>query len=155
MRFFPNLLLILPLWACGDPPQPVDRPDPGGSTPPPTDVHATVAQGQVLLEGTLATRPDGYVFISIKPSGQIAPSYSRKYSFMDPEVDPPGEGRRLRFELSDIHRMDGFSDGDHVLEAWFDTDGFVDTKEGGVRADVPMVRGQTDLEVQLRLDEDA
>ncbi|MEM7309437.1 MAG: hypothetical protein AAF682_22330 [Planctomycetota bacterium] len=150
-------LLLAAAASCGSSSEPADSQGGEGAgegqASPAEDADGFRFTGTVQLDGDLASRKYGYVFISVKPTDVVMPSYSRKYSFEDAEVDAPGsEPRLLRFEINESHRMGGLGPGDHVLEAWFDPDGFVETKEGGARETVPVGRGQDGIKVAVRLD---
>ena len=109
--------------------------------------------GTVRLVGELAERSDGYVFMSVKPAGMNLPSFSRRYSLT--ESAAADGARLLSFELGPEHAMGGLVPGaSHVVEAWFDPDGNVDSKEGGVRASVPLpqVEGDTAAGIEIVLD---
>lgn len=151
---------------CGKGPVPVEDGSAGsGSTPgvlpeghPPLDggtAPMASAQGEdvrfagvVRLQGELATRSEGYVFVSIKPAGVRMPSYSRKYSLADASPAEDGE-RVLPFELDRSNLMGGLVPGDLVLEARFDPDGFVESREGVVVATTSAAPNDTSLEIVL------
>jgi hypothetical protein len=157
-RPLPSLVLLVPfLWACGKQEELDAEKRASAASAAQAAVEAAAQaesaitfQGVVRLQGALAERSDGFVFVSVKPSGTPMPSYSRKYSYADAEMSPSAGGeRKLTFELNSDHLMGGMGPGEHVLEAWFDLDGFVDTKDGSVRNTVPVGHGGSGLEVVL------
>ncbi len=156
--------LLLALAGCGPGSVPVERgaseaAAPGGAAGVPADPHAGLwvppaarFAGVVRLQGALAEKKSGFLFVSIKPKGIAMPCYSRKYSLADEELEP-GEGgeRVLRFELDQSHSLGGLVDGELVAEAYFDPDGLVDTKEPEiVRASVATQPDDEGLELVLK-----
>ena len=122
---------------------------PPTSTPAPATEDVRFA-GVVRLRGELADREKGFIFVSIKPDGIPMPAFSRKYSMSDPAVGPKEDGERvLRFELDRNHSLGGMVPGAINLEAWFDEDGYVDTKDDGVIKAVPTAANDTSIEVIL------
>ena len=118
----------------------------GASLPSPEDVRFA---GVVRLRGDLATREDGFLMISVKPEGIRMPSYSRKYALADAgPVDDAGE-RLLRFELDQRNMMGGLLPGELVLEARFDEDGYVETKDDTVIVTVPTTANDTSAEILM------
>lgn len=104
--------------------------------------------GVVRLTGAMAASDEGFVFVSVKPAGSRTPIVSRKYAVAEATLTEDGE-RLLAFELDEAHTMSPSAPGALVLEAWFDPDGYVDTREGMVTATVPIEPGASDAEVVL------
>ena len=106
--------------------------------------------GVVRLTGPFAEMQEGYLFVSVLPEGVRMPCFSRKYELSDAVAGPDGD-RLLSFVLDRNNTMAGLVPGVDklVLEAWFDPDGSVDTKDGAVRVTVPIEPGDTDAEVVL------
>jgi len=122
---------------------------------PPIGGRATVDAGDdvrfggvVRLRGKLASAPEGYVFISVKPEGIRMPAFSRRYALADAEPAVDGV-RRLPFDLDKTNMMGGLVPGALVLEARFDPDGIVESREGVVTASVPTKVGDMAAEIDL------
>ncbi len=103
--------------------------------------------GTLRLRGELAAQREGFVMLSVKPEGVRMPCYSRKYAVA--EASPEDGGLRLDFELGPESRMGKIPPGGIVLEARFDPDGMVESKEGVVLATMPIQVGATDAEIVL------
>ncbi len=152
-------LALFALCACGPAPVPVESGQSvstGGTELPPDHPPLEAASpepvsfvGSVRLLGELATREDGYVFITIKPEGIMMPSYSHKYALSEAGALEDGE-RRLAFHVDEKDSMGGLAPtGPHVIEAWFDVDGFVDSKGDGYVVSTPVGRGGEGIELTL------
>src|SRR5688572_20604771 len=110
------VLIVSSLFACGDPPQPVDTPAPAPKPPaasgqmpeghPPiepavkdTTPEATLA-GSIVLKGEKFAAPGATVFVSVRPKGVKAPWLSRKYPIESSPLTTNAEGARvLAFHL--------------------------------------------------------
>jgi len=162
------VLLIVPASAaCGERPQRVANapeapksPKSSGSSAP--AVAASPAQGArfagtVSLEGELAGRQSGAIFVSAKRKGQRLPTLSRKYEWTDPAWATREGRRELRFALTEADNMGGFGapmGAEMEVEARYSPSGFIDPRPGGeedgsVRSSVPASAG--DLELKIRL----
>lgn len=115
---------------------------------PPGGMEALRFAGVVRLSGALAASDEGFVFVSVRPAGGGMPLFSRKYAVADASLEESGD-RLLAFELDEAHTMGGVAPGVLELEARFDPDGFVDSREGIVTVRVPVEPGATDVEVVL------
>lgn len=158
-----SLGLLFLAAACGPAPVPLENEPASSSAPqplppnhPPLDAQPPVSgidfhvQGVVRLRGDLATRDSGFVFVSVKPQGIVMPSYSRKYAYSDPAITSAADGERvLTFELDESHLQGGLVPGEHVIEAMFDPDGYVDTKDGVIRRSMAVKPGDSGIEIVL------
>jgi hypothetical protein len=108
--------------------------------------------GTIRLKGSLATREDGFVFVSVRPGPTGMYCYMRRYALSDPahQDDETGE-RVIAFELNKSHTLSGLIDAELFLEAYFDSDGDVLTMESE-----PILRQvrvePNDMEIELVLD---
>jgi hypothetical protein len=126
---------------------------------PVSDPHEIAVQtiegsfaGTIRLRGSLATREDGFVFVSVRPGPDGMYCYMRRYSLSDPahRHDEAGE-RVIAFELNKSHTLTGLIDAELVLEAYFDSDGDVLTRESEpILLRVPVE--PDDMEIELVLD---
>jgi hypothetical protein len=161
-----SLTAILSLVvACGDEPErlaPGAKPAAASSQPAapmPRDVnpHAARFAGQISLRGTLTAAKEGCVFVSVWKKGDVGkphviPSYSKKYAMNDAGWASAGDLRVLHFTVDERDNLMGTAvpDGTElVLEARYDPDGNVDTKDGVESAQAPIRVGQTDFSIVL------
>ncbi|MEX1025775.1 MAG: hypothetical protein WD226_11950 [Planctomycetota bacterium] len=167
----PTALLLLA--ACGQPPVPVQTTK--SALPPPQrmpdaarlpDGHPTgmthpgmeragastaTFTGTVRLEGELAQR-EGFLFVNVMPEGVRMPCYSRKFTLAeaDPAMRMDGDTLVVDFVLDQQYELGGLVSGALVLEAVFDPDGYVDTKEPErVVASVATEAGDEGIELTL------
>lgn len=151
---FANLAL-----ACGEPPEKIQK-----STPSMPAGHGSQAgvpsdparfAGQVALRGDLAQAREGSLFVIVRQKGSRMPSLARKYEVGDPVWIDRGDERVLRFALDEASpedRMGGTGialAGELELEARFDPDGVLETKEGNRSEVVAVERGEQDVSVVL------
>lgn len=94
-----------------------------------TKGDATFA-GKVRLEGTLATR-GGYLFVTVFPEGVRMPCYSRKFDLKakSDEIQMDGDALVVTFLIDENYSLGGLVPGNLVIEANYDPDGIVDTRE--------------------------
>lgn len=120
---------------------------PAGPLPDPSTDHRW--DGAVRLQGGLAQMGEGYLFVSIKHEGVSMPSYSVKLDVTDGR--PDGQDLLVPFEITEANAMGGLVPGAAgiVLEAYFDPDGYVESKEGQVRDRIPVELDQSDVEITL------
>ena len=86
--------------------------------------------------------------ISVKPAGIRMPSFSKRYELTDAEPLTDGE-RKLYFELDKSDMMGGLVPGDLVLEARYDGDCAVESREDAVIETVETAVGDTSAEITL------
>ena len=149
------LLLLTLATACGQAPVPVGEEQQQRVSEPPSEysdaetlpdghptgmTHPGLANGgagdttftgAVRLEGDLAQRT-GFVFVNVKPKGARMPCYSRKFRLdatSDPSITEAEGALLVDFVLDKNYELGGLVDGELVIEAVFDPDGYVDTKE--------------------------
>jgi hypothetical protein len=152
------------LAGCGDPPVPLE---PAGAAPataatapqPPQAGEAAVGSGDTLfagrvrLTGALAEESRGVLNLVVRERGQRMPILLQRFTLDAPEISDPENGvRELRFELSSLDQMGGVGRAlPEQLEfrAAYDPDGLVETKEGMVTVEVPVVLGDRSIDVQL------
>ena len=104
--------------------------------------------GTVRLRGGLAQAGEGFLFVNIKPEGVAMPSYSVKVALSTGQAE--GDEFVVPFEITEANTMGGLVDGiDLVLEACYDSDGFVESKEGQVRHSIPVEVDQLGVEIVL------
>jgi hypothetical protein len=160
------VLLIVPaLAACGERPQRVanapEAPKSSGSSAPAVPASPTQGArfaGTVSLEGELAGRQSGAIFVSAKRKGQRLPTLSRKYEWTDPAWSTQEGRRELRFALTEADNMGGFGapmGAEMEVEARYSPSGFIDPRpgseeDGSVRASVPASAGDRELKIRLQ-----
>ena len=109
--------------------------------------------GRLVLTGALA-EAEGFVLVSVRPKGMPMPLLSYKIDLADADATVDGEGRRVvPFRLDPGSTMMPFSGIPEGLElevqARYDPDGFVETKEGVVTAVAPVQPVAEDVELVL------
>jgi hypothetical protein len=162
-----SLAILGMLGACGDEPERIaagtkpasasSRPATPAPAPAPANPHAARFAGQVALRGKLASAAEGCVFVSVWKKedvgrAHVIPNYSKRYLMTDGAWSSAGDPRVLRFTIDDRDNLMGTVVPDAaelVLEARYDPDCNVDTKEGIESAQAPIRAGQTDFSIAL------
>ena len=155
------LLATATVAGCGDPPEKISkpRPDAAGAAAAHSTVRAAspmLYKGKIVLAGTLADAKAGSVFVIVRQPRSKLPTLTRKYEIGDPLWTGSGGERVLYFSLDETHNMGGAASppGEKMeLEARFDPDGMIDTKDGIASSVVEVgASGATDVSVTLRSD---
>ena len=145
--------------ACGEPPQKIPKsttsmPE-GHAAHPAVPTDPARFAGQIALRGELAQAREGSLFVIVRQKGSRMPSLARKYEVADPLWVDRGTERVLRFSLDEASpedRMGGTGialAGEIELEARFDPDGVLETKEGNRSEVVAVERGDQEVSVVL------
>jgi hypothetical protein len=159
-RSTPAACLLALLAACGEPPQKIPKPAaslPPGHPSPEARVPSNPARfgGTIALRGTLVQAREGSLFVIVRQKGSRMPALARKYEVADPVWTDRGDERVLRFSLDEANAEDRMGntgttlEGELELEARFDPDGVIETKEGNQSAVVRVERGDQDVTVTL------
>lgn len=136
----------------GHPPMPGAQANPHGA---PHGAGGAVLGGEPIfggiieLGGELADSTQGGVFVIVRAPGQANTLMVRKLEVTSSVVREDGS-RVLAFELTGEDHGGGALPANVELEAYFDPDGIVESKEGQVRRTITAARG--DLELRITLD---
>ena len=112
-------------------------------------------EGTVRLTGALieqADEPGAAILVMARPNGPGSPYLVRKYDLSTTPLSESSAGELyLRFELTPQHVMSGEAPPptEVAVEAWFDGDGSVDTKDDIVLTRVMARRGARGLDLVL------
>ncbi|MAF66548.1 MAG: hypothetical protein CMJ84_12940 [Planctomycetes bacterium] len=151
-RILPSLL-ALACCACGE--KPVKVTGGGGAAPlPPAHVEVSdepLFAGAVVFEMALKEVDSGFLFLNIRPTVHAPPLLSRRYEVATDTSLTANGYKQIVFALSARDSMMGPVEipEEVVLEAWYDPDGMVETKEGVSRKPMTVHRGDLSLEVRL------
>lgn len=157
----PSLLLVL--CACGDAPRPLDPPTATGSPHGAAGAGSPHASGEfagfrgwVRLRGELADVQEGVLYLIARPVGSRIPVLTEQVRMDDHRITADeGGGRSLPFVLdsTDAKAMGGgavqLPAGEMEVEARYDRDGYVDTKDDTVSDTRTAAVGATGLEFVL------
>jgi hypothetical protein len=166
--------VALGLLSCSDAPRDVpasQQPRKSGMPPdhptlpadhPPIDQPATDPSiefsGRARLVGELAAAKGGFVFFSVRPRGTKGPLLTYRIDLADPKLAEPvlttgADGvRELHFVLNQRTSMmpgDVPRDVEVELQALYDPDGDIDSKDGRYEAVVPVQIGASDIVLEI------
>jgi hypothetical protein len=166
-----SLAILCAFTACGDEPEriaPGAKPaaattKPAAPAPMPAYPHSTRFAGKITLRGKLASATEGCVFVNVWKKEEVGrahviPSYSKRYPMNDTAWANAGELRVLRFAVDERDNLMGTvvpEAAELVLEARYDPDCNVDTKDGIESAQAPIRNGQMDFSLALAAAADA
>jgi len=126
------------LASCGEPPQRMSN---------------AFFEGELRLTGELAQAESGYVFISARPRGVRSPLLARRYDVSSKDFKAKGDAKVLSYELTAADSMVGTEvtlPPNVELKAYFDPDGFVETKDGIEAIIVQCKPGERAYSMELR-----
>ncbi|MDP6763043.1 MAG: hypothetical protein QF903_05570 [Planctomycetota bacterium] len=147
------LLIALACASCGEKPVRVEE---GGAPTQMPQGHPEISAeplfaGAVVFEMDLKEVDSGYLFLNIRPEVHAPPLLSKRYEIATDTTRTENGYQQIVFDLSARDSMMGPVEIPEkvVLEAWYDPDGMVETKEGVSRKPMTVHRGDLSLEVRL------
>lgn len=148
------VLVALACCACGEKPVKVTGPSRTAPMPPAPLEEVSdepLFAGAVIFEMALKEVDSGYLFLNIRPTIHEPPLLSRRYEVATDTTRTANGYKQIVFALSARDSMMGTVEipAKVVLEAWYDPDGLVETKEGVSRKPMTVHRGDLSLDVRL------